>query len=231
MLGLSFALWGATGMHGPTSVLEGTRAVGQALLDANESLEPPKFQPDGWAITGVTFKRYPCNRACHPALTALESIGLLDVSSVKTIDVFTYPYAVALDRRSHGLSPTASQMNIRRTLALALVRGGLDSAAYTPEMLSDPRIVDLEGRITVEVDPSYVRSGVRVRRARIRVTFVNGRIVEAESGPQWGQDCPATDDELYQRFLTLTAGCDVFNPWSCDESTPVRQLVGGGAGG
>tara|TARA_B100000809_G_C15104608_1_gene518245 strand:- start:1547 stop:1915 length:369 start_codon:yes stop_codon:yes gene_type:complete len=122
-------------------------------------------------------------------------------------------------------------MNIRRTLALALVRGGLDSAAYTPEILSDPRIVDLEGRITVEVDPSYVRSGVRVRRARIRVTFVNGSIVEAESGPQWGQDCPATDDELYQRFLALTAGCDAFNPWSCDESTPVRQLVGGGEGG
>jgi 2-methylcitrate dehydratase PrpD len=231
MLGLSFALWGATGMHGPASVLEGNRAVGQALLDADDSLEPPKFQPEAWAITAVTFKRYPCNRACHPALTALESIGLPDVSSVKTIDVFTYPYAVALDRRSHGLSPTAAQMNIRRTLALALVRGGLDFAAYTPEILSDPRIADLEERITVEVDPSYVRSAVRVRRARIRVTFVNGRIVEAESGPQWGQDCPATDDELYQRFLTLTVGCDAFNPWFCDESTPVRQLVGGGEGG
>ena len=97
--------------------------------------------------------------------------------------------------------------------------------------MSDPRIADLEERITVEVDPSYVRSAVRVRRARIRVTFVNGRIVEAESGPQWGQDCPATDDELYQRFLTLTVGCDAFNPWFCDESTPVRQLVGGGEGG
>ncbi len=45
MLGVWSSLWSAAGVSGPLSVLEGSRGVAQALLDAQGPVKPPPFAP------------------------------------------------------------------------------------------------------------------------------------------------------------------------------------------
>lgn len=237
MLGVWSALWARAGVAGPASVLEGSRGIAQAWLDAGGAVTPPPFDPDGRAVTRVTFKPYPCNRACHAALTALAQIGPVDVDDVEEIAIWTYPYAVALDARSTGDAPIAAQLSIRTTTALALTFGGLEPDSYAAARLADPRVVGLAARTTVHVDPGLVSDGPRVRRARVRLSLTGGHVREAEAEPLWGPTRPATDDDLRDRFRRFTAGHvstvdrvttstpASVDPWRLAEGTRVRTWL------
>ncbi len=227
MLGVSCALWARHGMVGPGSALEGSRGLAQALLDAPGGVAPPPFRPDGWPVERVAFKYFPCNRACHPALSALDAVRPIDPAAVESIQVRTYALAVELDRRSRGRSAIAAQMSLRWSLALALVHGDLaNDWAYREEVLGSTAVRDLAARITVEPEPRYSAGGQRIRRAAVRVTLSDGRALEAESGARWSTDAPATDQELRERFARLTRGLSTFDPWSSPETQPVRTLLG-----
>ncbi len=231
MLGLWTALWADAGMVGPSTVLEGGRGVAQAVVDAAGPVPAPRFEPEGWAITRVTFKPYPCNRACHAVLTALDELGPIDAAAVQRVDVWTYPYAVELDRRSEGWSAIAAQLSIRKTVALALTWGGLEpESAYGAARLADPRVARLAERTTVAVDPALDAAGPRVRRARVRATLDGGGAREAEADARWGPSRGASDRELRERFLRfsrLGGGVPAFDPWDAPETTRVRHLLEG----
>lgn len=226
-LGLWACLWASGGTVGPATALEGSRGVGQALLDTGGPIEPPAFRPavDGWEIEHVHFKPYPCNRGSHPTLTVLERFGRPDWSEIESVHVWTYPYAVELDRRSRGDDPTAAQMSIRTTVALSLVLGGLEPGAFSAGSLADPRVGELAGRVAVEVDPRYAGEGPRIRGARVRLTLRGGRVLDERTDEaKWGRSAPATDEELMERFRFLTAGGSVggLDPLNAPEATKAR---------
>ena len=226
MLGLSCALWARAGMVGPDSALEGSRGVAQALLDTPGRVQPPRFRPHGWAIERVTFKYFPCNRACHPALTALDAVGPIDHDAVESIQVRTYALAAELDRRSRGHSPIAAQMSLRWSLALTLVHGDLANGwPYGEAALASAAVGDLAARISVAAEPRYSAGGERIRRASIRVRLTDGRTLEAESGARWSADAPPSDQDLRERYARLTRGRSTFDPWGAPEAQPVRRLL------
>ena len=232
MLGLWSCLWATGGTVGPTTVLEGSRGVAQALLDAGGAVIPPIFTAptDTWEVERITFKPFPSCRACHPTLTALASLGAIDPNAVTSVHIATYPYAVALEGRTTGTGPIATQASVSRSVALALVYGGTspldmaDSAAS-----SDERVVAMEARTTVEVDPLYAGSGPRIRGAHVTVTLRDGATLAARADePQWGPSSPATDAELRDRFALLvgaerTAFGDAI--WSAPGALTVRALI------
>jgi 2-methylcitrate dehydratase PrpD len=229
MLGLSAAMWSTAGMAGPLSVMEGSRGVAQAIVDAGGAVMPPPFEPDGKAITRVAFKAFPCNRACHAPLTALADIqreGPLDPRDVERIDVWTYPYAVALDRRSRGTSRIALQMSVRATLALALLGRDLLSEPVGEAGFLDAAASDLADRIVVRVDPALSEGGARVRSAQLAIRLKSGRRLEARALPKWGLQAPATDADLRARFLTLAGGAPALDPWTWPEDRAVRLMTG-----
>ncbi len=227
MLGLWMAMWAESGTSGPHSTLDGARGVAQAMHDAGGIVAPPSFKPDGTAITRVAFKPYPCNRACHAALTALERLpSLVEPDDIRSIDVLTYPYAVDLDRRSHGNSPIAAQLSIGTTVALWLVLGSLEPGrAFTAANLADPRIASLARRTTVGVLPGSNRSGTRVRVARVTLTLGNGTSIDSDAEAKWSVSQPATDEELRTRYDRFTSGTRGIDPWQADDASPVRHLV------
>lgn len=240
MVGVWCALLARAGTTGPSTAIEGSRGVAQALLHSGGAVEPPTFVPptDGWAVERIEFKAFPCNRACHPMLTAVAGFGWLDTDRITGIDVLTYPYAVELDRRSRGDSPIAAQLNLRRTLALFLALGGLEpGTAYTRSNIDDPRVRSLEQRITVGIAPEYAGPGPRVRGARVIIRLDDGSIVESVTDePLWGSSRPATDDELVARFWRLVDGVAVerlplVDVMTAHDTTPVRALFGARAHG
>lgn len=202
-LGVQCALWARAGMTGAPSTLEGPRGVAQALL--HDRAPAPRFEPDGWSIEKVTFKPFPCSRACHPALTAIEKIVPLERGrTIRRIDVWSYPFSVDLEERSTKANSIASQMSISATVARALETDA-------------PITVRREG--TTELP--------RVRRARVRITLDDGSVEEATAEPKWSADEPATDTELRARFVSATENQRVFDPWDVPGDTPVREVYRG----
>ncbi len=201
-LGVQCALWARAGMTGALSTLEGPRGVAQALL--HDRAPAPEFHPHGWAIENVTFKPFPCSRACHPALTALEQLGPLEPDRIARIDVWSYPFSVDLEEQSTKANAIASQMSISAMIAQTL-------ATTAP--------------ITVSREGS---SGLpRMRRARVRVSMTDGTVRIAESDSKWNAENPATDDELRTRFVNATGDRRVFDPWNVSSTTRVHEVYRG----
>ena len=237
-LGLWAALWAPGGMSGPLTAFEGSRGIAQALLDTPGPVGPPPFDPDGRAVTRVTFKPFPCNRASHAVLTALEmlwprSVGAAsnteqidEMDAIEAIEVLTYPYAVELDRRSRGSSPIAAQVSIPTTIALRLVLGHLDPGrAYTDENLARAAVQRLRDKITVGVLPG-TEAGARRRVARVTIRTGDGRDLTAETETRWNANAPATDAELRERFDGFTRATRAAGWWDTLDSTPVRRMIG-----
>jgi len=207
LVGLWSCLWARDGMVGPTTALEGSRGVAQSILDAGGAVTPPPFEPAarGWEVEAVAFKPFTCCRAAHPALTVLERLERPDPGRVREVRVWTYPYAVELERRVRGRSPIAAQASVRWSVALFLALGELrPGRAFTAEALADPAVTLLADRTMVEVGPEYAGDGPRVRGARVEVVLDDGSEVGGSAEePRWGPTAPATDDELRARFLAL----------------------------
>jgi 2-methylcitrate dehydratase PrpD len=219
MLGARCASAARYGIAGPATVLEGARGIAQALLDAPGPLLPPRFDPDGRAVERVTFKAYPCSRACHAALTAIAALGPLDAEAVDIVDVWSYPFSVELDRRALGDGPIAAQMSLTRTVALFLVLGELryDELGTAP-------VRELAERVRLHEIPEPP-TGPRIRRARVRLMLRNGSVLESEAEAKWSASCPATEEEIRLRFLELTAGRCAPDPWSHPEETKLSWLA------
>jgi 2-methylcitrate dehydratase PrpD len=214
-LGLSSALWARQGIVGPDSVFDGRRGIVRAFFDGPS--ERPGFAPGDWAITKVTFKPYPSSRACHAALTAVEKLSPLDADSIERVEILSYPFSVELEHRSQGDSHIAAQMSVRRAIALFLARGTLDWTA-----LSHPKVADLKRRTTVTSNeaPAFPRT----RRAKVRITLTDGRLLSSESDAKWSESRPATDEELRARFLRAARGRKVPDLWEAPDHTRVRDL-------
>lgn len=200
-LGLQCALWARAGIAGAATTLEGPRGIARAL---GCDQPPPAFRPRGEAITNVTFKPYPCSRACHAALTALDALGPVDGTAIERVDIWSYPFSVDLEERSAKSNAISSQMSLSQTL-----RERLRTQA--------PITVTREGDETLP----------RQRRARVKITFANGGVREASSEAKWSMAAPATDEELRDRFNEAAAGRRVLDPWPLSDDTPISEAYGG----
>ena len=204
-LGLQAALWAQMGIAGASTTLDGARGIAQAFL--HETTAPSPFQPKGWALTEVTFKAFPCSRACHPALTALEKMGPVDKSAIARVDIWSYPFSVELEERSTHASSIADQMSVS-----AMVRRALGTETAAP----------------ISVRAEGANSLPRKREARVRIVLQDGSVREAASEAKWSAGRPATDEELRSRFLEMTRDKRNFDPWDAKDSVRVRELVGRG---
>jgi 2-methylcitrate dehydratase PrpD len=204
-LGLQAALWARMGIAGASTTLDGAHGIAQAFL--HETTAPPAFQPNGWALTEVTFKAFPCSRACHPALTALEKLGPMDSTAILRVDIWSYPFSVELEERSTHASPIADQMSVS-----AMVRQALGINTDRP----------------IDVRAEGVNTLPRKREARVRIVLQDGSVREAASQAKWSAVHPATAEELRTRFLEMTRDKRRFDPWDAKDSVRVRELVAHG---
>ena len=97
-IGVTTALMAGAGLSGPLGGFEATNdGIGQLLCHAAPT---SLTAPDPNEILHTHFKAYATCRSVQPALTAFEQVLPLDISSVDTIAVATYPFAVDLSRDS-----------------------------------------------------------------------------------------------------------------------------------
>ena len=171
------------------------------------------FQPDAmvedlgtrWEIARNYFKRHAACRYNHGALDALSAIvaragGRIAAEAVERIEVDTYVWAAQLS----GQEPRnmlAAKFSLPFSLATFLVNGGATVEAFRDAARADPVTRDLARRITVREDPALTALLPGLRPARVRVTLVDGRVLEAEATTNRGDtEDPYSDDEIAAKF-------------------------------
>lgn len=213
LLGVMAAELAWDGMSGPSTVIEGTRGIGQCLLDGPFPLAEGEAVLAEWGkryeILHTYFKPYASCRAPHPTLSVLEKLRrehVFEAREVASVRVQTYPYAVALSRESDDDGEISARWDIPYNVAAFLLWGRLDAGAFDGMHRHNPHLRSLMKRVKVRVGKSF--ADPVVRGARVVVQLNDGRKLEGTCDvARWDEADPPSDEELEEKFRALASGC------------------------
>jgi 2-methylcitrate dehydratase PrpD len=199
--------WGAmTGVTAALLAQQGFTGVEPLFRDTPE---PAWIQSlgDRYEILNLYFKPYACCRWAQPAITGALQLARqyqLAPEALESITVRTFQAAAQLSR-AHPQTTEEAQYNLAYPVAAALVDGELGPRQVLPPRIQDPHLLDLAGRVVVEVEPSYEAQFPAKTLADVIITTRDGRSVTATGcQPTWEPpgNLPA-DSELEQKFHWL----------------------------
>ena len=215
--GVVAALLARAGMTASGAAIDGPQGFLAAMDSEQPSLEALAADLGArWEIldTGITVKLYPSCAGTHPTLDALLDLRRCDgftADEVQAIEIGVdsiVPTILLYDRPSSGLE---GKFSMPFCAAAALVRGRVGIDTFDAATLSDPAILEMQGRVTMRVDPDLDASAPSLTQARVTVRLKNGRALTASAnGARGYPERPASDDELATKFTscatqTLTA--------------------------
>jgi 2-methylcitrate dehydratase PrpD len=192
--GLRAATLAARGVTAHPDVLGTAQGFRDTQSDAVGDIPP--WDGSSSAITEVLFKYHAACYMTHSAIEGALSLRRagLTPEDVQAIEVVVPAGHLRACDIATPATPLEGKFSLRFTTALALTTGVLTEQAFTPETLTDPRIVALRDRVRVQPRPDS-----SIRSATVRVTCVDGteRVAEIDVN----QPTPA--DQLGQRWHTL----------------------------
>jgi len=215
--GVVAALLARAGMTASGAAIDGPQGFLAAMDSEQPSLEALAADLGArWEIvdTGITVKLYPSCAGTHPTLDALLDLRRCDgftADEVQAIEIGVDPIVPTIllyDRPSSGLE---GKFSMPFCAAAALVRGRVGIDTFDAATLSDPAILEMQGRVTMRVDPDLDASAPSLTQARVTVRLKNGRALTASAnGARGYPERPASDEELATKFTscatqTLTA--------------------------
>jgi len=180
------------GITGAKECLEGE--VGLFKLYHKGEYDPKPLTADlGKRFTGmnVAMKPYPCCKGTHSYVdVALAMVNKYHIKpeEVKDITVFCqdekYFLLYPLEKRSRPENPVDSQFSIPWAVAVVFAKGRAGIGDFTEEAIKSPDILEISGKVHVEVDKS-VGEKKGLIPAKIGVTTKKGQtyIEQADNTP------------------------------------------------
>ncbi len=207
--GLLSARLAAHGAEGPASVLEGRFGLYHAFLAA----KPGEFDIAGqlddlgsrWETRRIAYKPYPACHFMHGSLGAVAEaaadLALEDIEEVVVV-VPEPGVSLVLEPAAAKIAPRSgydAKFSLQYSAAAMIVHGRVGVMSYTPEAITDRRVLELAGRVRYETRdyatyPAAFPGGVRIRTR-------DGRTREADHAHQLGgPDNPLAADEVRAKF-------------------------------
>lgn len=123
-----------------------------------------------------SLKPYAACQLTHAPIDAAILLGdLVGKSSVKSICVHVHPLAIEIASVRNALTPTEGRFSTAYCIALALKGYPISPEDFVPERLSDPELVDLASRVTMEAYPNIERTA-----CSLVAVLSDGRTVKTE---------------------------------------------------
>ena len=203
------------GFTGPVRVVEGHRGIRDSRENAEgEPSQEHSVDFSGWRILEDRFKTMPLNTTtqghveCTLAIVVENDLKTEDIESVriKASRRETRHTGTSLSKKYPRNAETADHSAFFAN-ALAIKERSCNLDQFTTENFTDPVILDLIERITVEADASTPDMS---RPVTSTVTTKDGRVFQkSQLQPHgmggYGQgDDPLTDEELEDKFKNLT---------------------------
>ncbi|CAN5151859.1 MmgE/PrpD family protein [soil metagenome] len=153
-----------------------------------------------WRILEQYLKPYPVCRWAHPAVDATLRLRPDDAGDIAAVDVLTFGAATRLSCRVPSTTEQA-QYSLAFPVAAALVRGDLGLSEISGSALADPEILRLAESMTIRESPAYTAGFPAIRRARVTIELVDGRVVTADADGATGDPTsPLSDADLASKF-------------------------------
>ncbi|MGE5273521.1 MAG: MmgE/PrpD family protein [Verrucomicrobiota bacterium] len=194
------------GAEGPPGVLEGRFGLYHAFVGTRIDLEPQLADlGERWETPRIAYKAFPACHFIHGSLGATGSL-LAEVDPDEIEDVLVWipeaGVALVLEPAEAKVAPRTEyegKFSLQYSTAAMLVHGRVGLATYTPEALTDERVLALARKVryeTREYDsyPGAFPGGVRV-------TLRDGRTIGGDLPYQQGApENPMTDDQVREKF-------------------------------
>ena len=197
-----------SGFIGPPTMLEGAHGFYQAHLNMvpTGAAFPTHGLGEDWLIAGIGLKPYPCCHFIHGFVDcALELRSKVDLAQIERIDL-------PLSRRLHHMvsGPTrptdaySALFSVPYVVALALVTGVVDLAAFYDKGVSDPAVLALSERTSCSDDP--LSDFPAHFPGEVRITLKSGEVVSHRVATSLGTpDHPLSEAAIEAKFMTNAA--------------------------
>jgi len=161
---------------------------------------------DEYAITENYFKPYPSCRFTHPALDALEEIlqeKKLPPVEIARISVATFKAAVHTASKP-PVNMEAMRFSVPYLIAARLCRGPIDLRTMDHDIVRDPQVMELAGRVQMSLSQEYEHLRPGRNPAKVTLHLKDGQEVTREVMDCLGDPLkPMTREALVQKFLDL----------------------------
>jgi 2-methylcitrate dehydratase PrpD len=207
--GLRSALLAQKGLTGPPAILEGKHGFCKAFADEYKLEEITAGLGTDFRVTmGSCIKAYCACAGMHAGIDALRKITVknnLKAGDIREIMMGTNRRSIS-HVAAEPTDITSAQFSSGFGLALTVIRGSNGFKDYTEETLRDPAILELAGKVKLEVDKEVDSEYPATRGARVTVKLNGGatyqeKVDYCKGTPQ----NPMTRNELEEKFYGLTS--------------------------
>lgn len=205
--GVFAATLAEAGMTGPVQAFEGPHGLKELIGDFEL---PPLTEPGGrFRILEADMKCLTAEyHAQGPILAALGLRRDLAIADIEAVTIFTYAHAAKnIGSGAEKWRPTTRETadhSLPYMVAAALTDGQFSDDIFASTRLTDPRILALVDKITVQEDPALTKRFPRSFPCRIEIALRGGvRRASALANPPGHHDRPMTDDEVSAKFRGL----------------------------
>ena len=89
-------------------------------------------------------------------------------------------------------------------IGILFCRGRVELATLTTEVLGDPCVISLAGKVELILEPGFEAVRPQESPTRVEIIFSDGtRLINEVRDGRGGPDLPLTDDDIAEKFLTL----------------------------
>ncbi|NGO65895.1 MmgE/PrpD family protein [Rhizobium daejeonense] len=197
--GLMAALLAADGYTGPEEPLEGKRGFLALHSDTPDYAAITGELGSRWEILNNTFKPYPCGVVLNPvieACLALHAKGGFSTTDIMSVELTGHPLLRQRTDRPGVTSGRLAQVSAQHAVAVSLVHGRADLAAFSDKAVADTETRALGDKLTFRDDPTYALDSVQ-----IRLLMTDGReILNVITAAKGGLGDPLSDTDLAEKF-------------------------------
>ena len=226
----------AKGFTGPERVVEGENGIGQVVLQGNMNVDR-MTDFSGWRILQCRHKYLPANISSIAHI--LATLSIVNENSLKPEDIKSVKIRAGLKESQHTTyfskkyprNAESADHSAFYANAIAIKEGHYGPESFDPAKFTDPVVLDLIEKITVEPDPTIPERG---RAGESTITTVDGRVFQKRIDvPHGFGDDPLTDQELEEKFTKLAAPymgaaqirSIIDSVWSIDQMDDVGALT------
>lgn len=209
--GVSACLLAKSGMTGPVHILDaGDGGLYPAVSDSFDMSRLTCGLGDGFEITRIDKKPYPCCRTTHHAIDAAlrlrEEHGLRP-EQIRSVLVETYDVGVLqCGFEKYPESPVEAKFSIPFTCAAAFVRGKVTLDEFCTELLEDPHVRRIAAATSVKADKLFTQRYPQRWGSRMTVTLEDGRKLACQIDDMSGSVAvPLSPRQEADKFLSLAA--------------------------
>lgn len=212
----------------PVDAMSGSRGFLKMMSGENEVKLRKPLSGGRYAIMRTYTKPYAACRYCHPAIEAAIELGKDCPDSVErsieSITVSTYDLAVYGHDHNVIKGSASAKMSTPYGVAVGYLFGRAGLNEYTDRVITNPKVLDLCSKVTVEADPVATALFPGETVARVKVLYKNGLVSERQvSYPLGEPENPMGEDGVRAKFREMSNFAGKLPDWAAEVISAVEE--------